>query len=47
MADLVIRNATIVDGTGAPAAHGDVAVTADTITAVGPHLDERGHREID
>ena len=47
MADLVIRNATIVDGTGAPAVHGDVAVTADTITAVGPRLDERGHREID
>src|SRR3954467_14273496 len=47
MADLVIRNATIVDGTGQPGTTGDVAVTGDIITAVGPHLDERGRREID
>ncbi len=47
MADLVIRNATIVDGTGQPGTQGDVAVTGATITAVGPHLDERGQREID
>src|SRR5215207_3521951 len=47
MADLVIRNASIVDGTGSPARHGDVAVTGDTITAVGPNLDEHGTREID
>jgi N-acyl-D-aspartate/D-glutamate deacylase len=47
MPDLVIRNATIVDGTGQPGVHGDVAVTGDLITAVGPHLDERGQREID
>ena len=26
MHDLVIRNATIVDGTGAPARHGDIAI---------------------
>ena len=42
MADLVIRNANIVDGTGQPGQQGDVAVTGDTITAVGPRLDERG-----
>ena len=24
--DIVIRNGTVVDGTGAPAAHGDVAI---------------------
>jgi N-acyl-D-aspartate/D-glutamate deacylase len=47
MADLVIRNATIVDGTGQPRTQGDVAVTGDIITAVGPHLDEGGQREID
>src|SRR4051812_2979931 len=47
MADLVIRNASIVDGTGSPARHGDVAVTGETITAVGAHLDQRGTREID
>ena len=35
MADLVIRNGTIVDGTGAPPFRGDVAVTGSTITAVG------------
>ena len=46
MADLVIRNGTIVDGTGAPPFQGDVAVTGDTITAVGG-VDERGAREID
>src|SRR3954454_9852329 len=47
MADLVIRNATIVDGTGQPGTQGDVAITGETITAVGPHLDEQGRREID
>src|ERR1700738_1973178 len=47
MADLVIRNATIVDGTGQPGNLGDGAVTGDIITAVGPRLDERGEREID
>ena len=47
VADLVIRNATIFDGTGLPGIQGDVAVTGDIITAVGPHLDERGQREID
>jgi N-acyl-D-aspartate/D-glutamate deacylase len=34
-ADLVIRNASIVDGTGAPAFNGDVAVKGDRIVAVG------------
>jgi len=45
-ADLVIRNGTVVDGTGAPPVRGDVAVTGDTITAVG-EVDERGAREVD
>ena len=35
MADLTIRNATIVDGTGAPAFVGDVAVEQGRIAAVG------------
>lgn len=34
MHDLIIRNATIVDGTGAPAFQGDVIVDGDRITAV-------------
>ena len=46
MADLVIRNASIIDGTGAPATHGDVEVTGDRITAVGDVIGT-GHREID
>ncbi len=46
MADLVIRNGTIVDGTGAPPYRGDVAVTGSTITAVGD-VDDRGTREVD
>src|SRR3954452_24883022 len=47
MGDLVIRNASIVDGTGAPSRPGDVAVEDGRIAAVGPRLAERGHREID
>jgi N-acyl-D-amino-acid deacylase len=33
--DIVIRNGTIIDGTGAPARHGDVAIDGDRIVAVG------------
>ena len=46
MHDLVIRDATIVDGTGAPRRTGDVAVDAGRITSVG-EADERGRREVD
>ena len=35
MADLIIRNGTIIDGTGAPARGGDVEITDGVITAVG------------
>ncbi len=45
-ASLVLRNASIVDGTGAPAFAGDVAVVGDRISAVG-HFSGRGAREID
>ena len=33
--DLIIRDATIFDGTGAPRQRGDVGVTGDRIVAVG------------
>lgn len=44
--DLVLRNARIVDGTGAPARAGDVAVTGDRISGVG-RVDATGVEEID
>jgi len=44
--DLVIRNGTIVDGTGAPAFRGDVAVDAGVVTAVGS-VSAPGREEID
>jgi N-acyl-D-aspartate/D-glutamate deacylase len=49
MHDLVIRNGTVVDGSGGPAkppGAADVAVDGERITAVGT-VDERGRREID
>lgn len=45
-ADLVIRNGTIVDGTGAPGFVGDIEITDGVITAVGT-VDARGERDID
>src|SRR6201988_819114 len=35
MHDIVIRGGRIVDGTGAPASHGDVAIDGDRIVQVG------------
>jgi N-acyl-D-aspartate/D-glutamate deacylase len=46
MADLVIRGATIVDGTGAPARTGDVAVSGGRVTDVG-RVDGPATRELD
>jgi N-acyl-D-amino-acid deacylase len=42
----VLRNAFLVDGSGAPGREADVAVTGDTITAVG-RVAEAGMEEID
>ena len=52
MHDIVIHNATVVDGTGAPPFHGDVAITGDRIAEVTPRLAHGeapppGRREID
>lgn len=45
--DLVIRNGTVVDGTGAPARRADIGVIADRIVRIDARLDGRGRREID
>jgi N-acyl-D-amino-acid deacylase len=44
--DLVVRGGLIVDGSNAPARHGDVAVVGDRIVALG-EVDGRGREEID
>jgi N-acyl-D-amino-acid deacylase len=46
MHDLVIRSGKIVDGTGAPAFVGDIAIDGDVIASVGGEAGA-GHREID
>jgi len=45
--DLVIRGGHVLDGAGNPWVVADVAVTADTIAAIGPGLARKGKREID
>ena len=44
--DLVIRGGTIVDGSGAPAGRGDVAIDGGTVTALGA-VDDAGRDELD
>jgi N-acyl-D-aspartate/D-glutamate deacylase len=45
MHDLVIRGATVVDGTGAPAFTGDIAIDGDHVTEVGGTA-TKAHREL-
>ena len=45
--DLLIRNATVVDGTRAPRYQADIAVSAGKIAAIGRMDDEKGDVEID
>jgi dihydroorotase/N-acyl-D-amino-acid deacylase len=45
--DLLLRNARVVDGTGAPWFRADVAVKGDTIAAVGPAFTVEADRVID
>src|SRR3990170_1383522 len=45
--DLLIKGGRIVDGTGSPWYRGDVAVTGDTIVAIGPRLPGQAARVID
>jgi N-acyl-D-aspartate/D-glutamate deacylase len=44
--DLVVRNGTVIDGSGAPAYRADVGVIGDTIAAIG-RIRERGADEVD
>ena len=44
--DLVIRNGTMIDGTGAPRRRADVAVAGGVIAGVGT-IDDPGHEELD
>lgn len=44
--DLIIRDATVIDGTGAPRFQGDVAVNGDRIMAVGDLSAATGQREV-
>jgi N-acyl-D-amino-acid deacylase len=46
MHDLVIRGGTLVDGTGAPARSGDLAIDGDRIAQAGGRA-AAGHREVD
>ena len=36
--DLVIRNGTVIDGTGSPGYEADVAIDGETIAAIGKNL---------
>ena len=47
MADILIKNGTVVDGTGAPAFKADVRVKNGMIAQVGPDLAPAGERVID
>ncbi len=44
--DIVIRNATLFDGSGAPEVVGDLAIDGDTITAMGQLDQARGRTEL-
>ncbi len=44
--DIVIRNGTVLDGTGGAPVSADIGITGDTITTVG-RIEETGTREID
>ena len=46
-ADLILRNARLIDGTGSPSQFGDVAIRDDRLLAVGELGDIQAVRELD
>ena len=47
MYDLVIRNGTVIDGSGSPGHVTDVAITAGSIAAMGEDISGPANREVD
>ena len=45
--DVIIRNGTVYDGSGGPPVTADVAISGDTVAAIGDLSDARGRAEID
>ena len=45
--DLILRNARLIDGTGAPSQYGDVAILNDRLLVVGELEDLQAVREVD
>jgi N-acyl-D-amino-acid deacylase len=45
--DLVIKNGTVLDGTGGPAWQGDLGIVGDTITAIDSIAPEQGNQVLD
>lgn len=45
--DIIIRNGRILDGSGNPSYHGDIAINADTIAAIGDLRSKKGKEEFD
>ena len=43
--DLILRNGTLYDGSGAPGVAGDLAINGQTIAALGQLKDDHGRRE--
>lgn len=47
MYDIIIKNGTLIDGTGAPAVQADLAIAGDTIAAIGDLSGEEAKKVID
>ena len=45
--DLLIKNARVIDGTGAPAYQSDIAVRGDTILRIAPRIDSPATKLVD